>query len=51
MMPDLGPYASYVTLAYAVSLVLLAALVLLSLWQGKRVKRQLTEAEARRRNG
>lgn len=51
MMPDLGPYATYVMLAYAVSLALLAALVLLSLWQGKRVKRQLAEAEARRKNG
>ena len=50
-MPDLGPYATYVMLAYAVSLALLAALVLLSLWQGKRVKRQLAEAEARRKNG
>jgi heme exporter protein D len=50
-MPDLGPYATYVVLAYAVSLALLAALVLLSLWQGRRVKRQLAEAEARRKNG
>jgi heme exporter protein D len=51
MMPDLGPYATYVTLAYVVSLGLLAALVALSVWQGKRVKRQLAEAEARRKNG
>jgi heme exporter protein D len=50
-MPDLGPYASYVTLAYGVSLVLLAALVGLSIWKGKRVKRQLAEAEARRKDG
>jgi heme exporter protein D len=50
-MPDLGPYATYVTLAYGVSLALIAALVGLSIWRGKRVKRQLAEAEARRKDG
>jgi heme exporter protein D len=50
-MPDLGEYATYVGLAYAVSLALLAGLVATSVWRGKRVKRQLAEAEARRGHG
>lgn len=47
MMPDLGKYAFEVLLSYAASLVLLALIVALSLWQGRRVKRQLAEIEAR----
>lgn len=47
MMPDLGKYAAEVLSAYAVSLLLLAGLVVLSLWQGARTRRALREAEAR----
>ena len=50
-MPELGKYASEVMSAYAVSLLLLAALVGLSLWRGRAARRALeeTEAEAGRR--
>ncbi|MCU0817441.1 MAG: heme exporter protein CcmD [Cypionkella sp.] len=53
MMPDLGKYAFAVLSSYAASIVLLVAVIVLTLWQGKRVKRQLAEAEARqgRSNG
>lgn len=47
MMPDLGRYAVAVLSSYGASLVLMAAVVWLTLWQGRRVKRQLAEAEAR----
>ena len=50
-MPDLGPYALEVTLAYAVSLALLAGIVGLSVWQSRRMRRRLDEAEGRRRDG
>jgi heme exporter protein D len=48
MMPELGKYAGTVLSAYAVSLVLLAAIIGLSWWQSRRMKRQLDAAEARR---
>jgi heme exporter protein D len=48
MIPDLGKYAGTVLSAYAVSLLLLAAIVGLSIWQARRVKRRLDAAEARR---
>jgi len=50
-MPELGKYASEVMSAYAVSLLLLAALVGLTLWRGRAARRALeeTEAEAGRR--
>lgn len=59
MIPDLGKYATAVLSSYAATLVLLAGLVLVTLWQARRVKRALGEAEARlniikagaRRNG
>lgn len=51
MMPDLGAYAVEVTLAYVVSLVLLAGIVGLSVWQSRRMQRRLDEAEGRRRDG
>ena len=51
MMPDLGKYASAVLSAYAVSLILLAAIVILSLWRSRQVRRKLDAAEARRSNG
>ena len=40
MMPDLGKYAVAVLASYAATVVLLAALVALSLWQRARVKRR-----------
>ncbi|MDO9637439.1 MAG: heme exporter protein CcmD [Pseudotabrizicola sp.] len=51
MIPDLGRYAVAVLSSYGVSLLLLAALVALTLWQGRRVKRQLDEVEARQAKG
>ncbi len=47
MMPDLGKYADAVLSAYAVSLLLLAAIIAISVWRSKAVKRQLAEVEAR----
>lgn len=47
-MPDLGPYAIEVLSAYAGTLLLLAVLVIASIWKARRVLRQLREAEARR---
>ncbi|HDR28780.1 heme exporter protein CcmD [Rhodovulum tesquicola] len=48
MIPDLGKYAGAVLSSYAISLALLVALVVLSLWRAARVRRQLEEVEARR---
>jgi heme exporter protein D len=45
-MPDLGSYAGPVLAAYAVSLAILAGIVGLSLWQARRAKQRLEEAEA-----
>ncbi len=47
MMPELGKYAFAVLASYGVSLVLVAGIVVLSLWQGARMKRALAEVEAR----
>ena len=47
MMPDLGKYAFAVLASYGLSLALLVGIVLLSVWQGMRVKRRLAEVEAR----
>jgi len=47
MMPDLGKYADAVLSSYAASIVLIVALVALSLWRGARVRRALSEVEAR----
>jgi heme exporter protein D len=46
-MPDLGEYAFIVLASYGVTVVLLGALVALSLWRAARVRRALSEAEAR----
>jgi len=52
MMPDLGKYAEAVLSAYAATLVLLALLVGLSLWRGRRVRAEMARVEERsRRNG
>lgn len=45
MMPDLGKYAISVFSAYAVTLGFLCVLILGSLWQARRARRLLTEAE------
>ncbi|KNX43084.1 Heme exporter protein D (CcmD) [Roseovarius tolerans] len=45
MMPDLGKYADAVLSSYAVSLVLLALIVWLSLRRSKRIKSDLEEVE------
>ncbi|NEX44844.1 heme exporter protein CcmD [Pseudotabrizicola algicola] len=47
MMPDLGRYAVAVLSSYGATLALLAALLALTVWRGRRVKRQLAEVEAR----
>jgi heme exporter protein D len=47
MIPELGKYAFAVLSSYGASILLLAALVVLSIWQGRRIKRQLAEVEAR----
>ena len=44
-MPDLGKYAAEVLSAYAVSLLLLAALIGLTLWRGRAARRALEETE------
>lgn len=50
-MPDLGRYAVEVLSAYAVCLVLVAALVWLSIRRARRVRAQLKEIEDRRSGG
>ncbi len=47
-MPDLGRYTTEVLSAYGVTLLLLAALIVGSIWKARRVLRQLREAENRR---
>lgn len=47
MMPDLGKYADTVLSAYAASLALLALIVGLSLWRGRRVRAEMERAETR----
>ena len=46
-MPVLGKYATAVVGSYAASIVLIAALIGLTVWQGWRVRRALREVEAR----
>jgi heme exporter protein D len=48
-MPDLGKYAVTVLGAYGAALALLVALVVVTLWQGARMKRALDAVEARAR--
>jgi len=51
MMPDLGTYATEVLLAYAVSLGLIALLIL-GIWtRSRRVKRALAALESRQNRG
>lgn len=44
-MPDLGKYAFEILMSYGVSIALIAALVLLSLVQSRRVKAALQKVE------
>ncbi len=46
-MPDLGKYAFAVLGSYAIGLGLIAALILVTLWRGARVRAALREVEAR----
>ena len=46
-MPELGKYAVAVLGSYAMTALLLAGLVGLSLWQSARTRRALAEVEAR----
>ncbi len=46
-MPDLGPHAVPVLLAYGLSIALLVALVLASVIRARQVKRALDDAEGR----
>lgn len=48
MMPDLGTYAVPVLSAYAGSLLLLAVLIVGSIWKARRVFRKLSDVEERR---
>ncbi|MCP5075928.1 MAG: heme exporter protein CcmD [Rhodobacteraceae bacterium] len=48
-MPDLGKYAADVLSAYGVAVLLLFALVVISLNQSDRAKRDLDEQESRLR--
>ncbi len=48
MIPDLGRYALEVSLAYLISLGLIAALVLWVWMRARAVRRQLSEVENRR---
>ncbi|WP_417818499.1 heme exporter protein CcmD [Tritonibacter scottomollicae] len=51
-MPDLGEYADTVLSAYAASLLLLALLLVVTLWRGARVRSELKSVEKRiRGNG
>ncbi|WP_407496577.1 heme exporter protein CcmD [Pseudooceanicola sp. MF1-13] len=50
-MPDLGKYADAVLSSYAVSLVLLVALIALSIARSRRVARELHEVEERVKHG
>ncbi len=47
MIPDLGKYQDTVLSAYGISLLLLAAIIGLSIWRARAVKRQLDATEAR----
>lgn len=52
MMPDLGKYADTVLSAYAATIVLLLALIVLTIWRGRRVRAEMEKIEERaKRNG
>jgi len=47
MMPELGKYAVYVLSSYAVTLVLMIGLVVLSVARSRRVRAELDKVEKR----
>ena len=47
MMPELGNYAGAVIGSYAASTALIAALIVVTIWQARRARAALREAEAR----
>ncbi|MGR3548770.1 MAG: heme exporter protein CcmD [Roseovarius sp.] len=47
MMPDLGKYADAVLSSYAVSILMIVVVVLLSVRRSNRVKRELQELESK----
>lgn len=47
MMPDLDPYQSEVLSAYAIALLILVFVVVATLLESKRARRQLEELERR----
>lgn len=47
-MPDLGKYGETIMSAYAATIILVAAIVIVSLVRARKVKKQLAELEARR---
>ena len=49
-MPDLGKYGTEVLSAYGVTIVLLLGLVWATWTRSRRVRRELEQAEERRRN-
>ncbi|MGP6085701.1 heme exporter protein CcmD [Antarctobacter jejuensis] len=51
MMPELGKYAGAVLSSYAVSLGLIVALVIFSVWRARRVRAELKKVEERVKNG
>ncbi|NOD82997.1 heme exporter protein CcmD [Ruegeria sp. HKCCD6119] len=51
-MPDLGKYADAVLSSYAVSIILLVALIVFSVMRGRRVRTEMEKIEQRiSRNG
>ena len=50
-MLDLGRYAGTVLSAYGAAIALLVALVVMTLWQGAKMKRRLAEMEGRLAKG
>ena len=50
-MPDLGPYTVEVLSAYAVTILPLVAIVILSVWKARRTRSKLSDVEARRGRG
>jgi heme exporter protein D len=49
-MPDLGKYAGTVLGAYGAAIGLLVLLVVVTLWQGRRMKRALEAVETREKS-
>ncbi|MGE4610740.1 MAG: heme exporter protein CcmD [Paracoccaceae bacterium] len=47
-MPDLGKYGDTILTAYTATIILVAAIVILSIMRARKVKKQLDELEASR---